>query len=278
LEQAMGKITAILMTVVTTMALVASPSLSAAPAGERAGCLDLRLPTAAPFGTSSCPGVRPGALTLIPSEGVSCSLGFLFRDGKGANYMTTAGHCAAAEGKQHVWSAGKGPVASDSTGKPFGRFVFAAHRGAYDIAIIAVNRGVKVNAAMCHFGGPTGTTTSRAGGLATIEHYGNAGVISDVLPARTGLSTGLKDAWETPVLLASFKGDSGGPVVLAADGKALGYVTTIGVGVNSNSGSILAAPTFVTRLGPQMALASKVLKRTFTLRTAAHSSASISLP
>jgi hypothetical protein len=256
------------------MAFVVAPSSAA-----DAPCLDLRLHTAAPVGTSACPGVRPGALVLLPSEGVSCTLGFLYRDGAGRSYMTTAGHCAVDEGQQKVWAAGKGPIAQDSTGKAFGRFVFAALKANYDIAIIAVNKGVKTNAGLCHFGGPTGITPSRASGLHTVEHYGNAGLgIGALLPARTGIATTLQDAWETPALLTSYKGDSGGPVIAGSTGKALGYVTTIGFGVNTNEGSFLAGPTFVTRLGPQMALASKALKRTFTIRTAPHSAPTLALP
>jgi hypothetical protein len=269
----------VLFVAALSLLVLGVPSQAAPKAAPGKGpCIDLTFPSASPIGTGSCPGVRPGALTLIPSEGVSCTLGFVYSDKTGKTYITTAGHCAAAEGKQHLWAAGKGPIAQDGNGKAFGRFVFASFKGIYDIGIIAVNKGVKVNAAMCHFGGPTGLSTNRSSGLATIEHYGNALGFGDVLPARTGLVLGMQDPNEIVALLASFKGDSGGPVVAGGSGRALGYVTSIGVGVNTVQGSIIAAPVFITRLAPQIALANKALKRTLKLRTASHSSATLALP
>jgi hypothetical protein len=270
--------TFVLLFAAVGLLLGAVPASGAADPAE-APCVHLTLPLSAPVGTSSCPGVRPGAVTIIPSEGVLCTLGFVYTDRSGITYITTAGHCIAAEGKQHSWAPGKGPVAQDSRGKAFGRFVFGALKGNYDVALIQVNKGVSVKSSLCHFGGPTGLTTSRAAGLRTIEHYGNATGISAALPARTGLVLGMEDPWTVPALIPSFKGDSGGPVVTAGTGKAVGYITSLTVSVNTVQGLLpVAPPVFITRLGPQMALVSKTLKKTFTLRTAGHSASTASLP
>jgi hypothetical protein len=88
----------------------------------------------------------------------------------------------------------------------------------------------------------------------------------------------MQDPWQVVALIPSFKGDSGGPVVASGSGRAIGYITSLGVALNTVQGSMLAAPVFITRLGPQMALATKYLKRTFTLQTASHSAATLALP
>ncbi len=48
--------------------------------------------TAAPVGTSSCPGARPGAL-YTGENGNGCSMGFLFRGSDHRTYAASAGHC-----------------------------------------------------------------------------------------------------------------------------------------------------------------------------------------
>src|SRR6266853_1497553 len=46
---------------------------------------------AAPLGTGTCPGVRPGAIVL--TDVGQCTLNFLFQGSDGSGYIGTAGHC-----------------------------------------------------------------------------------------------------------------------------------------------------------------------------------------
>jgi hypothetical protein len=177
------------------------------------------------------------------------------------------------DGQQALWAEGKGPVVTDSRGKPFGRFVFAALRGAYDIGVILVTKGIVPKTSMCHFGGPTGRTESRTTSTVILEHYGNGDGVSLAVPGRTGVAKGMPDATHVYGAMAIATGDSGGPVIMASSGKAVGYVTAIGYGFVIGGGHTHFGHAIVHRLGPQMAYAMKFLRRALSLRTAAHSAA-----
>src|SRR5438105_278130 len=69
---------------------------------------------AAPVGTSSCPGVRPGAVYSV-ENGNGCSMSFLFRGSDSRYYAASAGHCIWATsnlgptaGKEQAWGPGAG--------------------------------------------------------------------------------------------------------------------------------------------------------------------------
>lgn len=247
------------------------PSATAAPtpSPDEDGCIRPVIRTAAPVGTTGCPGVRPGAFLIVPSANAGCTMGFLYSDAKRRYYMTTAGHCVVADGVQKTWHEGTGPVVTDSNGRPIGRFVFASLKGEYDIGVILVLKGVSVKASVCHFGGPTSLTKSKTDDVVILEHYGNATLLGELLPARTGVTSGMPDTYWVATLMPSSFGDSGGPV-LTASGKAVGFVIALGfgayTGVPAHAGVVIVA-----RLGPQMSLAQKALKRTLKLRTAPHS-------
>jgi hypothetical protein len=206
---------------------------------------------------------------IVPSTNSGCTLNFVFRDNRtGRYYVATAGHCVLGDGQLKVWPEGYGPVVTDGAGKPFGRFVFAALRGNYDIGVILISKGIAPKAEMCHFRGPAGITTSRSSRTVTIEHYGNSLGIGDVVPARTGIALGMLDPYIVFGIIPSFLGDSGGPVLDRSSGKAIGYITAIGVGVAN--GSPYGGPIFIHRIVPQIAYAQKYMKKTLTLRTAPH--------
>src|SRR5918992_1881883 len=59
---------------------------------------------AAPVGTSSCPGVRPGAL-YFAENGNGCSFSFIFKGSDGHDYAATGGHCIWAT--SNVGSSGR---------------------------------------------------------------------------------------------------------------------------------------------------------------------------
>src|SRR5262245_45885553 len=54
-------------------------------------CTLIPVPAAAPVGTGTCPGVRPGG--IVVSDVGQCTLNFLFQGSDGARYIGTAGHC-----------------------------------------------------------------------------------------------------------------------------------------------------------------------------------------
>ena len=238
---------------------------------EDGSCIRPVLRTAAPVGVGSCPGVRPGAYVFVPSTRSGCTLNFVYRARYGRYYVATAGHCVLNEGQQKLWPEGYGPVVTDGAGKPFGRFVFAAYKGNYDIGMILISKGIAPKASMCHFGGPTGLTTSRSSRRVTIEHFGNSLGIGDAVPARTGIALGMPDPYMVFGIIPSFLGDSGGPVLDASNGRAIGYITAIGVGFGVANGSPYGGPVFIHRSAPQISYVQKYLKKTLTLRTASHS-------
>src|SRR5437660_12313418 len=54
-------------------------------------CTLIPVPAAAPIGTGTCPGVRPGA--IVRSDVGQCTLNFLFLGSDGSSYIGTACHC-----------------------------------------------------------------------------------------------------------------------------------------------------------------------------------------
>jgi hypothetical protein len=226
------------------------------PTGTRVA----RSPEAAPpVGNTACAGIRPGA-EYVTTIG-ACTLAYMFSGSDGATYMATAGHCAiGSEQGTKRWAPGTGPLAGDPvTGKEFGRFVYATATDLEtDFALIRLNRGVKANPQMCHFGGPTGLATQVASEAVMLQHYGN-GYGMENSRARTAYAYfGLRRPdWVTAYGVMT-PGDSGGPVSL--DGAAVGVVDEL----RSNGNG----PIAVTRLPAAIAAASKSLKIRLTLRTA----------
>jgi hypothetical protein len=239
----------------------AAPAQAAEPAGTLGlggrDCELIEVPTAAPFGTGSCPGVRPGA--LVQSRVGFCTMNFLFRDRDGARYIGTAGHCILpAEGTERSWDSG-GPVARDGDGRPIGRFEYAVLRGEKDFALIRLNRGARqrANPAMCHFGGPTGVDDTRPSGGVTLNHFGQGLVTGNTTPARTFFANGMRDRDHVFAAGAVAPGDSGGPVTRAGGGRAVGLVVTVGAHFG---GSLIDSGTVgITRLPPQEARAERVI-------------------
>src|SRR5439155_8285392 len=87
-------------------------------------CTLIPVPAAAPLGTGTCPGVRPGAIVL--TDVGQCTLSFLFQGSDGSRYIGTAGHCILGTSPiggdvgEMAWAPGTGPVARDAPAIPSG--------------------------------------------------------------------------------------------------------------------------------------------------------------
>lgn len=221
-----------------------------------------------PVGPFACPGVRPGA-KLVTSLG-GCSIGFLFRDGNGERYASSAGHCfLPPRVAERVWTSGDGPVASEADGRRIGQAVYAIKdpgAGGRDFGLVKLDVSVQADAAVCYWGGPTGYYTALAplGSMQEYKFFGQAVGIAEVAPARTGIGFGTPDPDWVLAYGVHFRGDSGAPF-MTADGRAVGLLKGggVGTGENRDSGTI-----FVPRLAPGLARAQQVLGVTLTLLTA----------
>jgi hypothetical protein len=262
----MGKLLTLLGLIAVAGLAGGVPSASAAHAGDGAPTLKLgerrcdlipvptEHPASAPFGTGTCPGVRPGA--LVETRVGFCTMNFLFRDGDGRRYIGTAGHCVLNDKGERGWGA-KGPVAKDSRGRAIGRFRYAALRGEKDFALIRLNdRGERAaRPGVCHFGGPTGTDTTRPRGLLTLEHFGQGVVTGTVLAARTFTANGMRNPDHVFAQGAVALGDSGGPVTRRGNGRGVGLVVTVGLHFDRGGPGTVG----ITRLGPQTTRAQRVI-------------------
>jgi hypothetical protein len=232
----------------------------------------IEVPAAAPVGTGSCPGVRPGA--IVNSDTGQCTFNFLFTGSDGVRYIGTAGHCILGESPiggdvgEFAWGPGDGPEARDADESRIGEFAYAILEDPKDFAVIRLDAGVEASAGMCHFGGPTGVNAERPTGPVVLHHSGNGLAIGSVLPARTGVALGMPDPDHVFAQALALPGDSGSGVI-SDDGRALGVLVTVGVhsGAIGSSG-VDAGVVGITRLGPQVDRAEEVLGVGLTLELA----------
>ena len=254
---------------------------TAAPAGAAGGsnwtldgtkCKLIPVPAAAPVGTGTCPGVRPGA--IVNSDVGQCTFNFLFNGTDGRRYMGTAGHCILGESPiggdvgEESWAPGTGPVATDSEGNRIGEFAYAILQDPKDFAVIRLDSGVEASPQMCHFGGPTGTNTDLGSAPVVLNHFGNGIGVGSVLPARSAVAFGTPDPDHVFAAGAVVPGDSGSGII-SSDGRAVGVIVTTGLHSSSiGTGGIDAGTMGITRLAPQEARAEQVLGLGLTLQTA----------
>lgn len=227
--------------------------------GERR-CNLIPVPSAAPVGTGSCPGVRPGA--MVESRVGFCTMNFLFRAASGARYIGTAGHCILENKGERAWGGG-GPVAKDSGGQAIGRFRYAALRAEKDFALIRLNdRGEgKAQPSMCHFGGPTGIDLTQPTQPVTLEHFGQGLVTGSTTPARTFTANGMRDRDHVFAQGIVAPGDSGGPVARRATGRGVGVAVTVGFHFDRGGPGTVG----ITRLGPQRSRAQQVISERLSI-------------
>jgi hypothetical protein len=220
-----------------------------------------------PVGTSPCPGVRPGALMEDATSNVY-TMGFFFTAKDKSVYFATVGDLILSAPGTKVWRPGKGPIVRDESGRRVGRFVYAYRRDTPDAAsfgLVRIEPKIKWTGRVCHFGGPTGTFSTRARDPIALQLYGQGFPFFFGIPARTATAAHSSDPeWlhaQGPV--APFDlGDAGAPVLTG--GRAAGIVTgAVGgaVGVPASGGFQIA------RLGPWVSRAQKALKLSLRLQT-----------
>jgi len=213
-------------------------------------CTLIPVPAAAPFGTGTCPGVRP--------------------------YIGTAGHCILGTSPfggdvgEMAWAPGTGPVARDSEGNPIGEFAYAILQDPKDFSLIRLDPLVEASAAMCHFGGPTAVNDDRPGLFepVVLNWFGNGVGVGLVLPARSAVAMGMPSPDHVFADGAAAPGDSGSGVI-SSDGRAVGVLVTVGVHTASiGSDGLDAGLIGMTRLTPQVERAQQVLGVDLALQTA----------
>jgi hypothetical protein len=279
--------------VIATLAVAGVTALAAAPA--QAGVLDtlgkakadganftlggqpcklIPVPAAAPVGTGTCPGVRPGA--IVNSDKGQCTFNFVFSGSDGREYIGTAGHCILGESVtggecagEESWSAGNGPVARNANGNRIGEFAYAVLCDPKDFALIRLDNGVNAQPGMCHFGGPVGGINSdQTSSAVLLQYFGNGLGVGSVVPARTAVAVGMPDPDHVFATGVVVPGDSGSGVI-SSDGRAVGVNVTTGVHVGSiGTGGVDAGLVGMTRLGPQRNRAETVLGINLGLQTA----------
>src|SRR5918996_365009 len=228
--------------------------------------------SAAPAGTGTCPGVRPGA--IVNSDAGQCTFNFRFNGSDGERYIGTAGHCILGDSPiggdvgEESWAPGQGPVARDAEGNRIGEFAYAILEDPKDFALIRLDNGVEASAQMCHFGGPNGTNSDQPSTPTLLNHFGNGLGVGSVLPARTALALGMPDPDHVFANGVAVPGDSGSGVI-SSDGRAVGVAVTVGVHSSSiGTDGVDAGVVGITRIPPQEARAEQVLGTTLNLQTA----------
>ena len=140
-------------------------SVLAALAVVAVGLLVSPANAAQPFGTDGCSGVQPGAYA---EDGASnaYTIGFLFGGVKGkdkATYFATEGDLIIPTAGTKTWAGTSGPAMRDINGKVIGHWSYAFRQdtpNADTFGLVRIDKKVKFNPSVCHFGGPTGLYTS----------------------------------------------------------------------------------------------------------------------
>lgn len=174
--------------------------------------------------------LQPG--TEVETTEGYCTLNFVWKGG-GNTYIGTAGHCAGGVGDR-VKTSGHGE---------WGTIVLDLDNSA-DYALIRVDsdKVADVRAAVQHWGGPTGVATSgetSTGDLLVLHGYGEALYLAEPTQSKQGVLLGdgsqsyTADTWAVP-------GDSGAPILLKDDRRALGIVSSFNLPISTDIGPTMA--------------------------------------
>lgn len=181
--------------------------------------------------TDANTNLQPGTEVSTPVGG--CSLNFVFKDASNT-YIGTAGHCASGTG---------GRVSTPGIGA-WGTIVVDID-GATDFALIRVDAAKLglVRADVQHWGGPTGVigpSETAPGDLLAIYGYGIGFSLTEPSRAKQGV---LLDHTPTEYVADTWavNGDSGGPVLHKATGKALGVISSFNLPISTDIGPTIPA-------------------------------------
>lgn len=196
-------------------------------AGAIAGLLAVAAVAGAPLAASEPPYVAAPGMAVHHSDGTRCTLGYTATNREGSRLAVTAGHCGAGR---------LGEVIYDRYRRPLGRYVAA--RGdniparTYGYALIALRPGVHPTAALSSRTAITGTGAAAVGEAVCIFAVATGSTCSTV--------AAVTDTYGIIADSISDGGDSGGPVIRAADGALVGIVIGHSDRANSTSYQPLA--------------------------------------
>jgi hypothetical protein len=163
--------------------------------------------------------IQPGSQIVIGN--FSCTAGFVFTGG-GSTYVSTAAHCVEEVGQD----------IADGDGDVFGDVAAIGNQDApeTDWSLIRVRAGDvgRVSGAVSGIGSLNGYTTDGEVGLGDIARFSGYGRIFSTLGLLQDNRIGIvnyadHEYYEMIGILVDF-GDSGGPIVHQASGKALGLM------------------------------------------------------
>lgn len=165
--------------------------------------------------------IQPGAYVGTSVGG--CTLSFVLRDGGSNVYILTAGHCTKTVGER----------VKDENGVAFATVVARSNSGpSDDITLLRVDadKHGRVSPAVRSWGGPTGYTRASDTALGDrlyLYGYGAGFGLAEATRPRQGVLVSDNATTYAADTLA-VNGDSGGPILHARTGKALGLVSQIG--------------------------------------------------
>jgi hypothetical protein len=169
--------------------------------------------------------VQPGAYHVTGDSG--CTLNFIY-DGAGGPYVGTAAHCVERVGD----------TSYDADGDPIGRVAAIGNEDATatDWALIRVEGDAlgRINPSVIgHPGTPTGVTTpntTATGDRVFTSGHGLGFGFTNVTREQRPAALSYDDTEIYQLASALIYGDSGGPVVHAPSGRALGIVSRLCIG------------------------------------------------
>ncbi|MCW2758295.1 MAG: hypothetical protein JWO46_2041, partial [Nocardioidaceae bacterium] len=238
---------------VTAAALLTGAGLTAGTSAATAE------PQYAPAATAD---IHPG--TMMYTDGAQCTANFVYADAAGNTYLGYAAHCAGKGESTDtngcsvdsvplgttVTFTNDGNLASEGTTVGTGTLAYSswitehalgttdANTCAYnDLALVKVDPADvgKVNPSVPFWGGPTGIDTDGTAAGDRVWTYGNSSLRAGLTPLspHTGISLGDDAAdggWSHPLYTVGpgIPGDSGSGF-MAADGKAVGVLSTLGL-------------------------------------------------
>jgi hypothetical protein len=163
--------------------------------------------------------IQPGARISTPKG--SCTTNFVFENASGRLFIGTAGHCADV-----------GDRIKSANGTEFGTIVTSENKypvSDFALILIDIEDENLVSPQMRYWGGPTGITSRedvKQGDVILTYGYGLGFGSTEYTRRRAGVlwNYGIQSY---SAFIGGAPGDSGGPIVHAATGKAIGVIDVL---------------------------------------------------